>query len=170
MLRLRTFLLIPALLLCLSACGIFSFSDDDDVNALNLAKELLKGQLDEHGEPKKVELPVRINYAISHKPMIDRNMVVEFEIITEQALPILRFAVTTSDGLELVDNEIEPLYRALKAREVIKSEVEVKPTAENEYYINVYVVTEIGEDKRAKLMKIPIAIGDYSLKKPQPVE
>jgi len=163
MFRISSYFLYITLAFGLTGCGIFSFSDGDDINALNLANELLKSQLDEHGEPKKVELPVRVHYTTTEKPMIDQEQMVEFEFITEQALPILRFAVTTSEGLELVDNDIEPLYQQLKAREVIKTQLEVKPTSENKFYINLYVVTEIGEDKRAKHIKIPIAIGDYSL-------
>ncbi|MGD8785175.1 MAG: hypothetical protein PVG75_12105 [Thioalkalispiraceae bacterium] len=162
MFRTRTYLLIISLIITLPGCSIFSFSDDD-INTLNLAKELLKSQLDEHGEPKKIDLPVRVHYTTTHKPMIDRELLVEFEFITEQALPVLRFAVTTSDGLELVDNDIEPVYRALKTRAVIKSRVEVMPTSENKFYLNVFVVTEVGEDRRAKHIKIPIAVGDYSL-------
>jgi len=139
------------------------FGSDSDESVELLAKSLLKDQTDEHGEAKKIELPVRVHYTTTRKPMIDKKQVVEFEFITEEALPILRVAVTTSDGLELTDNNIEPLYETLVARQVIKSDIEVKPTSENKFYINLYVVTEVGEDKRAKHIKIPIAIGDYSL-------
>jgi hypothetical protein len=148
----------------LSGCGMLSiFSSEDEVNTLNLAKSLLKEQVDEHGEPREVKMPVRVHYTTTRKPMIDHEMLIEFEFITEEALPVLRFAVTTSDGLELVDNDIDPLYSKLSARQVIKSEIEVKPTSENKFYVNLFIVTEIGEDKRARHMKIPIAIGDYSL-------
>ena len=71
--------------------------------------------------------------------MIDEKLLVEFEFITEEALPVLRFAVTTTDGLELTDNDIEPLYSKLIARQVIKSNIEVKPTSESKFYINLFV-------------------------------
>jgi len=163
MIRFSTSLLIGSLLLGMSGCSIFSFSSDDDTNVLNMAKSLLKEQTDEHGEAKKVKLPVRVHYTFTRKPMIDEKLLVEFEFITEEALPVLRFAVTTTDGLELIDNEIEPLYSKLSARQVIKSNMEVKPTSESKFYINLFVVTEVGEDKRAKHIKIPIPIGDYFL-------
>ena len=163
MIRFSTSLLIVSLLLSISGCSIFSFSSDDDTNVLNLAKSLLKDQTDEHGEPKKVKLPVRVHYTFTRKPMIDEELLVEFEFITEEALPVLRFAVTTTDGLELTDNDIEPLYSKLSARQVIKSNIEVKPTSESKFYVNLFVVTEVGEDKRAKHIKIPIPIGDYFL-------
>ena len=149
-------------LVMLGGCSLFSFSDDD-VNVLVTAKELLKGQLDEQGEQKKIKIPLRVNYSITHKAMIDRDMTIEFEFLTEQALPILRFAVTTDDGLELVSNNIDELYRGLKTREVLKRRVIVRPTRENKFYLSLYIVTEIGDDKRAKLIRIPIAVGDYSL-------
>lgn len=161
--RLRLVFIFAVLLLSLSGCGIFSLFADDDVNTLNLANELLKSQLDEHGEPRNIKLPVRVHYTTTHKPMIDKKLLVEFEFITEEALPILRFAMTTSDGLELVDNNVESLYETLVARQVIKADIKVIPTTENKFYINLYVVTEVGEDKRAKHIKIPIAVGDYSL-------
>ena len=164
MFRLPVVFIFSVLLLSLSGCGVFSwFESEDDVNTLNLAKELLKSQLDEHGEPKNVKLPVRVHYTTTHKPMIDKELLVEFEFITEEALPVLRFAATTSDGLELVDNDIEPVYKTLVARQVIKTDMTVIPTTENKFYINLFVITEIGEDKRAKHIKIPIAVGDYSL-------
>lgn len=163
MIRFSTILLFSTLLAGLTGCGIFSFSPEDDVNVLNTAKSLLKDQTDEHGEPKKIKLPVRVHYTFTRKPMIDEELLVEFEFITEEALPILRFAVTTTDGLELTDNDIEPFYTKLSARQVIKENIEVKPTSESKFYINLFVVTEIGEDKRAKHIKIPVPIGDYFL-------
>jgi len=163
MTRFSTIVLFSTLAVSLTGCGIFSFSSDEDANVLNIAKSLLKDQTDEHGEAKKIKLPIRVHYTFTRKPMIDEELLVEFEFITEEALPILRFAVTTTDGLELTDNDIEPLYSKLSARQVIKENIEVKPTSESKFYINLFVVTEVGEDKRAKLIKIPVPIGDYFL-------
>jgi len=153
---------ILALTISLAGCGIFSF-DDDNVNALEFAKELLKGQLNEQGVQKKIDLPIRVNYSITRKPMIDEELLVEFEIITEQAIPIVRFAVVTDEGLDLVSNNFEAYYKGLKTRQIIKHRIKVIPTSENKFYISLYVITEIGDDKRARLIKIPVAIGDYSL-------
>ena len=161
MLRLSILILSTFLV---SSCGILSwFESDDDTNTVNLAKELLKSQLDEHGEPRNIKLPVRVHYTTTRKPMIDEELTVEFELITEEALPIMRTDVTTSDGLELVASNMRRTYKALTARQVIKRELVVLPTSENKFYINLFIVTEVGEDKRAKHVKIPIAIGDYSL-------
>lgn len=161
MLRLSILFLFATLL---SGCGILSwFDEDEDSDVVVLAKSLLKDQTDEHGEAKNIKLPIRVHYTTTHKPMIDNSMVVEFEFITEEALPILRLAVTTSDGLELVGSNIGSLYKSLTARQVIKREIAVLPTSENKFYINLFIVTEVGEDKRAKHVKIPIAVGDYSL-------
>ena len=163
MIRFSTILIFSGLLVALSGCGIFSFSSEEDADVLNIAKSLLKDQTDEHGEPKKVKLPVRVHYIFTRKPMIDEELLVEFEFITEEALPILRFAVTTTDGLELESNNIGVRYEALKARQVIKRKITVTPTSESKFYINLFVVTEVGEDKRAKHIKIPVPIGDYFL-------
>ena len=82
MIRLTTLILTSTMLLSLAGCGIFSFSSDDDVNVLNMANSLLKDQTDEHGEPKKVKLPVRVHYTFTRKPMIDEELLIEFEFIT----------------------------------------------------------------------------------------
>ena len=163
MIRLSTHIVIGTLFLSLAGCGIFSFSSDDDVDVLIVARSLLKDQTDEHGDPKKVTLPVRVNYTFTRKPMIDEELLVEFEFITKEALPILRFAVTTTDGLELVSNNIDEKYQALKTRQVIKSKIKVIPTSEKRLYVNLFVVTEVGEDKKARQIKIPVPIGDYFL-------
>lgn len=160
----RQFILTLLVLTSLTGCSLF-IGEGDDIDALELAKELLKGQLDEHGVQKNIHLPLRVNYSVSRKPMIDEELTVEFEFIAEQALPVLRFAVVTDDGLELVSNNIRDYYQGVAARQVIKRRIVVVPKSENEFYINLYIVTEIGDDKRARLIKIPIALGDYSLKK-----
>lgn len=158
----RNYLTILLLAWLATGCSLFSF-DDDNVNSLELARELLKGQLNDQGVQKKIELPIRVNYSITRKPEIDEELLIEFEIITEQALPVLRLAVKTDEGLSLVSNSLDDNYKGLKSRQIIKGRVIVIPESENEFYVNLYVVTEIGDDKRARLIKIPIAIGDYSL-------
>ena len=156
------------ILTSLSGCSLFSFGSDD-TNVLEHAKDLLKGQLDEQGVPRKVDLPIRTHYTIAKKPMIDEELQVDFEFMTEQAIPVVRFALTTDEGLELVSSDFEEYYKGLKVRQIIKHSISVLPKNENKFYINLYVVTEIGDDKKAKEIKIPIAIGDYSLKdNPEP--
>ena len=70
------------------------------------------------------------------------------------------FEVTPRDGKR-------ERYLDLQARQSFTKTVIVEPTAENEFYLNMYVVSEIGDEKLARLIKIPIAIGDYALKKVQ---
>jgi len=146
----------------LNGCGLFAFYDDD-TNVVELAKNILKEQQNEHGEQIRVTMPLRVNYTISRKAEIDKDLLIEFEFVTEKALPIVRFAVKTTDGLDLVKHNIESRYDALKAREVIKSRVIVTPLHENKFYLDLFVITEIGEEKLARLIRIPIAVGDYSL-------
>ncbi len=130
---------------------------------LVVAKQVLDQQKDANGEPRRVDLPVRINYAVSRKAMVDQDMEIDFEFITEQPIPVLRFGVETSEGLELVSSNIRERYESLKIRQVINRRVIVAPTSEDKFYLNLYVVTETGEDKRARLVRVPIAVGDYSL-------
>ena len=92
-------------------------------------------------------------------------MQIDFEFIAEKAIPVLRIGLSTSDGLDLISSDVSERYLDLKPRQTFTKSVIVEPTAENEFYLNMFVVTEIGEEKLAQLIKIPIAIGDYSLKK-----
>lgn len=161
-LRIITHNLIALCLLAMTGCGIFSYGGDD-IDALQFAKELLKGQLDDQGIAKKIDLPIRVHYSITEKPMIDQELLVEFEMMTEQAIPVVRFAIETDEGLELTSNNFDEYYKGLKTRAIIKHRIKVTPKSENKFYVKLYVVTEVGEDKRAKVIKIPIAIGDYSL-------
>jgi len=151
----------------LSGCSWFGINEDE-TNVIELANNLLSQQQDEHGEQKKVAMPVRINYSITRKAQIDKDLIIEFEIITEKALPILRIALKTTDGLELDGHNLEPLYQSLTARQVIKAEATVIPLLENKFYLDLYVITEIGEERLANVIKIPIAVGDYSLNNDPP--
>ena len=146
----------------LGACSLFLAEEDESV--LSVAGQLLDAQKDEYGEPRKVELPVRVNYTINHKPVIGQKLEVEFEFIAERPLPLLRIGLTTDEGLELVSSEIREQYRDMPARRVLKKTAVVVPKREDRFYLNMYIVTESGEDRRAKLIKVPIAVGEYSLK------
>jgi len=146
--------------LLMVGCSLFS---EEDVSVIIDARQLLEEQKDANGDPIDVKLPVRLNYAISKKPMIDQDLEIEFEILTEQPLPVLRVGLVPSDGLELVDTDIREKFVDLKIREVINRQATVKPTSENKFYLDVFLITEIGEDKKAKLFRIPIGVGDYSL-------
>ncbi len=170
MITFKKSLLVAVLpLFMLSGCSWFGLGGDE-TNVVELANNLLKEQQDEHGVQVRVAMPVRVNYSISRKAQIDKDLLIEFEIITEKALPILRFALTTSEGLELDDHDFDPLYESLAARQVIKTEVTVIPLLENKFYLNLYVISEIGEEKLARLIKIPIAVGDYSLNNDLPAQ
>ena len=147
--------------LMMAGCSLFS---EEDVSVITDARQLLEEQKDANGDPIDVKLPVRFNYTIGKKPMIDRDLEIEFEILTEQPLPVLRVGLVTSDGLELEDTDFREKFVDLKIREVINRYAIVRPTSENEFYLDVYLITEIGEDKKAKLFRIPIGVGDYSLK------
>lgn len=144
----------------LTACGLFS---EEDLDVVAVAKQLLQEQRDSRGEPVKVDLPVRVNYTVSRKAMVDQELEVLFEFITERPIPVLRMGVTTSEGLELAGSNLRERYQDLKIREVITRRVLVVPTTENQFYLNLYLITEVGEDKRARLLAIPIAVGEYSL-------
>lgn len=144
----------------MGGCSLFS---EEDVSVITDARQLLEEQKDANGDPIEVKLPVRLNYAISKKPMVDQDLEIEFEILTEQPLPILRVGLLPSDGLELVDTDFREKFVDLKIREVINRTATVKPTSENKFYLDVFLITEIGEDKKAKLFRIPIGVGDYSL-------
>ena len=163
----NTLLAVVVALFMVPGCSWFG-SNEEESSVIELANNLLKEQQDEHGVQVRVAMPVRVNYSISRKAQIDKELLIEFEIITEKALPILRFALKTSEGLELDDHDFDPLYESLAARQVIKTEATVIPLLENKFYLNLYVISEIGEEKLARLIKIPIAVGDYSLNNDPP--
>jgi len=155
-------------LFALGGCSLLQHEEDVDV--IKVAQNLLAAQKDEYGDPLPVHLPIRINYTVTRKPQIDREMQIDFEFIAEKAIPILRVGLTTSDGLDLVSSDVLERYHNLQPRQSFTKSVIVEPTAENEFYLSMYVVTENGDAKLARLIKIPIAIGDYALKKPQAQE
>jgi len=159
--RIRVALVLPLLLL-IGACSLLMHEDDED--AIKLAQQLLAAQKDQYGDPVPVSLPVQINYSISRKPQVDRDLQIDFQFIARQAIPLLHIGFTTSDGLDLVSSDVHERYHDLKPRQTFSKTVVVEPTAENEYHLNLYVVTENGDTKLAKLIRIPIAIGDYALK------
>lgn len=131
---------------------------------IQLAENLLAAQKDQYGDPVPVHLPVRINYSVSHKPQVGREMRIDFEFIAEKAIPVLRIGIGTSDGLELVSSDLLQRYQNIKPRQSFSKSVVVEPQAENEFYLSLYVVSEDGDRRLAELIRIPIAIGDYALK------
>ena len=135
-----------------------------DVDDVQVAQQLLTAQKDQYGDPRPVQLPVQVNYTVSRKPQIGRDMHIDFQFIALKAIPVLRIGLTTSDGLDMISDNVRLRYMGLKSRQTFTRDVVVEPTSENEFYLNLYVVTENGDKKLAKLIKVPIAIGDYALK------
>lgn len=158
----RNGILTGLVLLLLSGCGLFQHEEGVDV--IQLAENLLAAQKDQYGDPVPVHLPVRINYSVSHKPQVGREMRIDFEFIAEKAIPVLRIGIGTSDGLELVSSDLLQRYQNIKPRQSFSKSVVVEPQAENEFYLSLYVVSEDGDRRLAELIRIPIAIGDYALK------
>lgn len=148
--------------LLLGGCSILFSSDDE--NVMEVANNLLEAQKNEHGDELKVDMPIRVNYSMHRKPVINKELEIELEFLPERDIPKLRLATFSSDGLEIVDGEMRDQYDDIKARQYFKRYVTVVPKEEDLYYLNLYVVTEIGEDKRAQHIKIPIALGIHSKK------
>lgn len=155
-------ILLCAILFALGACSLLQHEKDVDV--VLVAQQLLMAQKDQYGDPLPVKLPVQINYTVSRKPQIDRDLHVDFQFIALKAIPVLRIGLTTSDGLDMISDDVRLRYLNLKPRQTFTRDVVVQPTAENEFYLNLYVVTENGDKKLAKLIRVPIAIGEYALK------
>jgi hypothetical protein len=162
MLACRGFLVLISFFL-LNSCGLLFHEEDVDV--VKVAQGLLAAQKDQYGDPIPVNLPVNINYTVTRKPQIDRDMEIDIQFIAKKAIPVLRIGLTTSDGLNLISSDVRERYLDLHLRQSFTKTVIVEPTEENEFYLNMYVVTEIGDEKLAKLIKIPIAIGDFALKR-----
>jgi hypothetical protein len=150
------------ILFALGACSLLQHEKDVDV--VQVAQQLLTAQKDQYGDPLPVKLPVQINYTVSRKPQIDRDLHIDFQFIALKAIPVLRIGLTTSDGLDMISDDVRLRYLKLKPRQTFSRDVVVRPTAENEFYLNLYVVTENGDKKLAKLIRVPIAIGEYALK------
>lgn len=159
----RRGILICFSIFLLGGCGLLQHEEDVDV--IKVAQGLLAAQKDQYGDPLPVHLPIRINYTVTRKPQIDREMRIDFEFIAEKAIPVLRIGLASSDGLKLESSDLQERYLDIKPRQSFTKSVIVEPTQENEFYLDLYVVTENGDDKLARLIKIPIAIGDYALKK-----
>lgn len=163
----RRILLCISILL-LSSCGLLRHEKDVDV--VKVAQDLLAAQRDQYGDPLPVKLPVSINYTVTRKPQVGRDLQIDIQFIAEKQIPVLRIGLTTSDGLDLISTDVRERYLDLKPRQSFTKSVVVEPTQENEFYLNMFVVTEIGEQKLARLIKVPIAIGEYALKKVKGLE
>ena len=148
--------------LLLSGCSLLRHEHDTDV--VVVAKQLLVAQRDQYGDPIPVKLPVEVNYTVTRKPEIRRDMHINFQFIALRAIPVLRIGFTTSDGLDMISSDARERYLDLKPRQSFNRDIVVEPTSENEFYLNLFVVTENGDRKLAKLIKVPIAIGTFTLK------
>lgn len=148
--------------LLLSGCSLLRHEHDADV--VVVAKQLLVAQRDQYGDPLPVKLPVEVNYTVARKPEIRHELHINFQFIALRAIPVLRIGFTTSDGLDLISSDVRERYLDLKPRQSFNRDIVVEPTSENEFYLNLFVVTENGDRKLAKLIKVPIAIGTYTLK------
>lgn len=156
-------LIIFILAAVLGGCSWLKHEEDEDV--LAVAQQLLDAQKDENGEPLNIKLPIQINYTIDRKALIDHDVEIEFEFVAEKEIPVLRIGMTTSDGLVLDSSDVKERYLDLQPRQTFTKSVVVIPKEENVFYLNVFVVTQIGDEKLAKLIKIPIALGEYSKRK-----
>lgn len=157
---------LSGLLIQLSGCSLLRYKYDADV--VVVAKQLLIAQRDQYGDPVPVKLPVEVSYTVTRKPEIHRDMHIDFQFTALKAIPVLRIGFTTSDGLDMVSSNVRMRYLDLKPRQTFTRDIEVEPTSENEFYLNLYVVTENGNQKLAKLIKVPVAIGTFALKGTRP--
>lgn len=155
-------------LTCILVAGCSLLQHEHDVDVVPAAKQLLIAQRDQYGDPRPVKLPIEVNYTVSRKPQINRDMHINFQFIALKSIPVLRIGFTTSDGLEMISSDVRERYFKLRPRQTFHRNITVQPTAENEFYLNLYVVTENGDKKLAKLIKVPIAIGSYTLKGTKP--
>lgn len=153
----------------LAACGIFNFAgEDDESDIVEVSKKLLEKQVDKNDEPIKIDFPLRINYSLKTKALLNEDLEIEFEFIAESDIPKVRIAFETTDGLVLVSNDKRIFKDNIKANEVFTYRIIVVPEIEEQFYVHVYAYTIYSgsgdtEEKRAKLLRIPIPVGQYKI-------
>jgi hypothetical protein len=148
---------ILSLLFFVTACGHLAREDDSVFAAGNSYFEQHDVQRREHADPS--DLPVQVNFAVHHKPVLERDMAVDFEFVPQQASPYLGIGFRTTEGLEWVAGPRQFSYQDVKKFAILKQRIRVKPVEEGEFYISVYVVMQVDGEKRAKSFQIPIPLG-----------
>jgi hypothetical protein len=151
----------------LSACSYFSFfstkQGDDAVTIYKQLQEAKENEPATAAAPATTEFPVRVNYAIKTKMLADHDLEIEIEYLALKALPVLKVGYTTSEGLDLITKTSKLRYQDIQQHQLIQHRIVVVPDEENEYYVNIIMVTEDGDVKTGKQVRIPIALGKFSL-------
>ena len=95
--------------------------------------------------------------------MLHDELEIEFEFIAESNIPVVRIGFETSDGLVLETGPKNLFKENIKAEEVFSLTIVVVPELEEEFDVHLYLYSEDTEDKRAKLLSVPIPVGQYKI-------
>ena len=153
-------LLLVISLVLLSGCTWLSRKPHGFENDLLAAMQNPAAEsVDENQSP---QLPLRVDYELSQKPLHDQELLITLEINPVVDLANSAYAVKVPDAMALDEPQGVIGLGSLKARETYTEEVRLTPVREGLYDVEVFFIAEVpGQEKTIKIVKIPISIGPF---------
>jgi len=160
-------LLLTLVILGLMGC---SGSKIKTLTLVEKAKQVLIDQKTNNFDIKQIA--IKINSVVPEKAVIDKQMDIGIELVTDVALPELKIAYEVSDGLKFTDKwlifsqmSVTRKLKDIKPDHLYKQVISVIPQNEGLLFLNVYLIYTRNDAIIVKKSSITLSIGDNMSKK-----
>ena len=147
-------------LLCLQACSLLPRVPEAMNSKLQAAMQ--QSDIGTTVEQPPQIIPIKLDYELKHIPLPGQNLLIALDIKPAADFHASAYAVKAPDAFEVFEPQQAINLGSLKAGEVYREHVGLKPIREGLFAIKVFLAVEKkGDEPQIKLISIPISVGPF---------
>ncbi|MFO7602523.1 MAG: hypothetical protein R6X06_01775 [Gammaproteobacteria bacterium] len=111
----------------------------------------------------QAQLPLRVHYAIKHKPLRGQRLAVMLELYSPRDIAVSAYAVKLPETLQRVAPEGVVDLGRLQAGNTYHETIHLIPVSEGLHEIEIFVAVRLADgDTQIKQLRVPISVGPFT--------
>lgn len=118
--------------------------------------------------PGKPQAPVQVTWELTQTPRVGVPLAIDVQVTPTAAMDSVSVVSRTNNtGLLLKTADTEARFAKPARGQPLQKQLEVVPQGEGRFYVSVFITTQRGTQRMARVLMIPVQVGTVR-QKPQP--
>lgn len=115
--------------------------------------------------PGKPQAPVRVSWQLAQTPQVGVPLAIDVQVTPTAAVDSVSVVTRTNNtGLLLKTLDTETRFTKPVRGQPLSRKLEVVPQGEGRFYVSVFITTRRGSDSMARVLMIPVQVGNVQQK------
>lgn len=115
--------------------------------------------------PGKPQAPVRVTWELAEKPQVGVPLAIDVHVTPTAAVDSVSVVTRTDNtGLLFKTLDMEARFAKPARGQPLSRKLEVVPQGEGRFYVSVFITTQRGAQRMARVVMIPVQVGNVQQK------